>query len=171
MFPNPLDMFSVLFWRLKMLLAVGSLSQFHVSLIAWTDPFIHSSTSSCKPIRGNHVIVVATSWPHSHLVPALDPPKHFWAFFMVSLVAFSPSLWLLLPIKHTVNVNKRKPALELESGRPVEGALMPCHSSSITPNRKRSFTDPKGEVQPLYYPSWRREDFLPGQQQEIENRK
>ena len=154
MFPNPSDMFSVLFWRLKMLLAVGSLAQFHVSLIGWTDPFIHYSTSSCKPIRWNHVIIVAASWPHSHLVPPLDPPRNFWAFFMVSLVAFSPSLWILLPIKHAVNVNKRKPQLELESGRPVEGALMPCHSSSmtptgrghlVTPNRKcNHFTTPAG---------------------------
>ena len=53
------------------------------------------------------------------------------------IILTGDSLWV-----YTVKINKRKPQLKLERGRTAEGALLPHHSSSITPNRKTSVTDP-----------------------------
>ena len=58
-------------------------------------------------------------------------------------------------------MNKNKPQVKLESGRPVEGALTPYYSSSVTPNK--TLIIPTGRHQLLTPPRPRKRGILHSQ--------
>ena len=94
-------------------------------------------------------------WSQCHFTTYMQQHCKGLGILLTPVYSYSDK-WLEVPVGeelgemllYFVKINKRKPQLNLELGRPVVRVLMPYHSLSITPGRKTSVT-PTGRCQLL----------------------